>query len=328
MPDIHKRHLLKAAAWTAASGATGIKAASAAPVPVVAAAERGGHARAAFVLVHGGWHGAWCYERVVPLLAAQGHAAIACDLPGHGLGARFPLSYGVPGQGAAFLSERSPLAGIGIDDYAERVIAAIDALWAGGHRRIVVVGHSMGGIALNAAGERAAGKIDALVYLAANMPASDVPVGVYFGLPEAAGARVNPVLLGDPSATGAFRIDPLSTDPAYRAALRLAFYNDASDADFEAAAHLLTPDMPFGPMVTPIALSARRWGAIERHYIVCLRDNAVPQPLARRFIADADALVPGNRTRVHELDTGHSPFVTAPQELARLLAGIAARAGA
>ena len=37
-----------------------------------------------FVLVHGAWHGAWCWEKVVPLLAARGHAARAIDLPGHG----------------------------------------------------------------------------------------------------------------------------------------------------------------------------------------------------------------------------------------------------
>ena len=37
-----------------------------------------------FVLVHGAYHGGWCYEKIVPLLEAQGHTAIAVDLPGHG----------------------------------------------------------------------------------------------------------------------------------------------------------------------------------------------------------------------------------------------------
>jgi|GEM_PF-98209 len=313
MPDIFKRHLFKAAAASVAMAGG-------------PAAGTTRHERAAIVLVHGGWHGAWCYERLLPLLAAGGAVAVARDLPGHGLGARFPASYGRPGQEAAFLAERSPLAGIGLDDYADSVIATIDALRAAGHRRVVLAGHSMGGIVLHAVGERASEKIAALVYIAGNMPGTGVPIGAYFGLPEAASARVNPVLLGDPATTGAFRIDPLATGGAYRAALRDAFYNDATDADAAATLHLLSPDMPFAPMTTPIALSARRWGAIERHYLLCLRDNAVPPSLARRFIADADAFVPAHRTRVHELDSGHSPFLTAPRALADLLLGIAASA--
>ena len=37
-----------------------------------------------FILVHGGFHGAWCWERLVPELEACGHKALAIDLPGHG----------------------------------------------------------------------------------------------------------------------------------------------------------------------------------------------------------------------------------------------------
>lgn len=309
--QLHKRHLLKTAA-IAMTGAGGFANAASARADEPAA----------FVLVHGGWHGAWCYERIVPRLAAAGHAAIARDLPGHGLAARLPHSDGSSPE--AFAAERSPLADIGLDDYADSVIATIDSLRAAGHRRVVLVGHSMGGIALGAVGERVPEKVQALVYLAAHVPGPRMPAGAYFALPEAADARVNPALLGDPFAIGAFRIDPRRTEPAYRAALRAAFYNDASEADFEAAAHLLTPDMPLKPLTTPVAASASRWGAIARHYIVCAQDNAVPPALARRFIADADALAPRNPTQVHMLPTGHSPFLTAPDALADLLLRIAA----
>ncbi|WP_051939293.1 alpha/beta fold hydrolase [Phaeacidiphilus oryzae] len=34
-----------------------------------------------FVLVHGAWHGAWCWERVLPELRARGHRAVAVELP-------------------------------------------------------------------------------------------------------------------------------------------------------------------------------------------------------------------------------------------------------
>ena len=37
-----------------------------------------------YVLVHGAWHGAWCWNKVVPLLKKEGHATVTLDLPGHG----------------------------------------------------------------------------------------------------------------------------------------------------------------------------------------------------------------------------------------------------
>jgi len=250
----------------------------------------------AFVLVHGAWHGAWCFERLTPRLVSRGFTVVARDLPTRGADAAAD---------------------------ADSVLASIGALRAAGHRRVLLLGHSMGCVVLHAVGERAPAKVDALIYLAGAMPASDVPPGAYFALPESASARVNPVLVGDPLETGVFRIDPHNAAPAYRAALRDAFYNDAEEADFEAARLCLSSDMPLAQGATPTALSAGRWGAVERHYILCERDHAVPPDLARRYIADADALNPGNATRVHALDTGHSPFLTAPDALADCLAGIA-----
>ena len=37
-----------------------------------------------FVLIHGGWHGAWCWDKVVPLLEQAPHEVVRFDLPGHG----------------------------------------------------------------------------------------------------------------------------------------------------------------------------------------------------------------------------------------------------
>ena len=34
-----------------------------------------------YVLIHGAWHGAWCWEKIVPMLTRCGHEAIAVDLP-------------------------------------------------------------------------------------------------------------------------------------------------------------------------------------------------------------------------------------------------------
>ena len=39
---------------------------------------------ARFVLVHGAFHGAWCWGRTIPELEGRGHESVAIDLPGHG----------------------------------------------------------------------------------------------------------------------------------------------------------------------------------------------------------------------------------------------------
>ena len=50
-----------------------------------------------FVLIHGAWHGGWCWEKVAPLLEARGHRVLAPDLPGHGAN-RTPLSAAIASQ--------------------------------------------------------------------------------------------------------------------------------------------------------------------------------------------------------------------------------------
>ena len=99
-----------------------------------------------FVLVHGGWHGAWTYERVIPLLAGLGHAAVARDLPAHGLNAGIPRAYRArPLDDTAFASERSPVANTTLEDYVASIIQTIEQLRALGHDKVVLVGHSMVG---------------------------------------------------------------------------------------------------------------------------------------------------------------------------------------
>ena len=82
-----------------------------------------------FVLVHGAWHGGWCWSEVVRLLTEQGYPAIALDLPGHGITARFPVSYIAQPQNTGALStEVSPLATLTLNDYRDHVLKVIRGL--------------------------------------------------------------------------------------------------------------------------------------------------------------------------------------------------------
>jgi pimeloyl-ACP methyl ester carboxylesterase len=288
------------------------------------AARPGGPDRPIFVLVHGAWHGAWCYAPLAAALAARGHLSIARDLPAHGLNARFPASYlKRPLDKEAFASEPSPVANTTLDDYASQVMQAIDDAYSLGHGKVIVVGHSMGGIAITAAAEQMPEKIAKIVYLSAFMPASGVPALDYVRAPENRGEMLGQLMLASPRVAGALRVDPRSDDEAYRASAKRALYDDIPQADYDAIANLMSCDVPAAPFATAIPTTAARWGAIPRHYIKCLQDRVILPALQQRFIDEADAFVPANPTRVHQLDTSHSPLVSQPAVLAGVLTDIA-----
>jgi pimeloyl-ACP methyl ester carboxylesterase len=97
-----------------------------------------------FVLVHGGWHGAWCWEQVNARLSEAGHAVYTPTLAG--------------------LGERSHLLdpGIGLDAHVRDVV---DVLELEG-----LVGHSYGGMVISGAAELAASRLAHLVFLDAFVP--------------------------------------------------------------------------------------------------------------------------------------------------------------
>jgi pimeloyl-ACP methyl ester carboxylesterase len=92
-----------------------------------------------FALVHGAWHGAWCWERLAPELEARGHRVVAPDLPSDDPEATFPT-------------------------YADVVVRALEPEG----EDVVLVGHSLAGntIPLVAAQRR----VRRLVYVCALIP--------------------------------------------------------------------------------------------------------------------------------------------------------------
>jgi pimeloyl-ACP methyl ester carboxylesterase len=104
---------------------------------------------ASFVLVHGGGHGGWCYQRVARLLRSAGHDAYAPTLTG--------------------LGERSHLVGPEVD-LDLHVTDVVELLHYEGLRDAIVVGHSYGGMVITGVADRAAERVGKLVYLDAANP--------------------------------------------------------------------------------------------------------------------------------------------------------------
>jgi len=239
---------------------------------------------ARFVLVHGAFSGAWIWEPLEKLLAADGHECLAVDLPGLG-------------------DDQTPPAEVTLDACADRVCNAL----AASPERAIPVGHSMGGIVATQAAARAPGRIAALVYVSAFLPKDGQSLLELTELPEGAGDQVqaNIVVTEDP---------PVAVMPA--AASKAALYACCTDAVAEWAIARQRPQ-PLAPMGTPVSIPKGELDAVASFYVQCTRDRAIPPPLQRRMIAENDC------AGVFELDTDHTPHLSKTNELARVLGEIA-----
>ncbi|MEV6636961.1 alpha/beta fold hydrolase [Actinoplanes sp. NPDC051470] len=263
------------------------------------------------VLVHGFWHGTWCWSLVTQELAVRGVPSVAVDLDGHGLKNHSPAArWQRPFDPSAYADEVSAVVAVNASSAAATLVAQLRQIGRG--QPCVVVAHSMGGTVATLAAELAPELISELVYLAAFAP-SGRPALAYVFSEENAGELVSPNLIGDPAAIGALRLD--TGDAGRRAALREAFYQDVDEGTAEAALTLLGTDGPIGIAAEPIMVTADRFGSIPHTYVVCRQDNALRPALQRRLITEIDALS-ARPTRVIELDSSHSPFFSQPAVLA------------
>lgn len=309
---MRRRELLK----LTAIGAAGIAAAK----PAAA----GSAGKTAFVLVHGSWHGGWCWGLVEPELNAAGHATVAIDLPGHGLNARNPDSFSKrPLDPAVFATEPSALAEIGIDAFADAVIAGAERALAAGAERVVAVGHSMGGVPISFAAAKAPEKFAGLVYLAALAPTPGKPAGAYLELEDQhKNSKIGPIFAADPAKIGALRFDPRSTDAKYKALAKEALAADVDPALWTAVGHLLTPDAP-AAMYGEVAEFKDGFAGLKRTFIRCSNDQTVVSSTCDAIVADMNTAWPDSPTRLVDLPSSHEAMFSKPVELAKLLIGSA-----
>lgn len=126
---------------------------AAAPLSAVAASTAGAQPSRArsttFVLVHGAWHGGWCWTKLAPLLRAAGHQVFSPTLTG--------------------LGERAHQLGPDVD-LAAHVQDIVDVLEYEDLNDVVLVGHSYGGMVIAGAAASAASRVGQLVYLDAFLP--------------------------------------------------------------------------------------------------------------------------------------------------------------
>lgn len=204
------------------------------------------------VLVHGAWHGAWCWDHVAARLRAEDIPVVAIDLPGHG-------------------ASSAPLGDLSVDATALRgVLDGLDAA--------VVCGHSYGGAVI---GEGAAGHpaVRHLVYVAAIVldVGESCVASVTAVEPTDASALVDGMRAGD---DGTVTLDP--------AAAADVLYHDCSPHDVARALALLSAQR-MDSLQTPATAAA--WRDIPTTYALCTADRAIPAALQRSFAVRASEVV-------------------------------------
>ncbi len=235
-----------------------------------------------FLLVHGAWHGAWCWQRVLPALVRAGHRAHAVSLTG--------------------LGERAHLlrSDITLETHITDVMMAIEAEEM---RNLVLVGHSYAGMLVTAVADRLPDSLSHLVYVDAVVPKP----GEAWGSTHAPATRT--------ARLEAARASPLNAFPAPDPAVFGLGGDDCAWVKRRQTPH------PAQPYEAALDFDPQRVARVPRTFISCTAptlgtiDAIRPRVASREFWGGA--WLPGSR--VVELKTGHDPMVTAPAELVDIL---------
>ena len=196
---------------------------------------------ATYVLIHGSFHGGWCWEKVAALLEGAGHKVLTPDLPGMG-------------------TDQTDFAADCLNQWADAVADMVRAQ----DEPVILAGHSLAGAVIAQAAERATEGVARLVFIAALlMRDGDAAMGKR----ALAGLEAGEHPFMQPCGGGMTRAKPEG--------LNELIYSDASDADRDAALARICPQ-PLNVMTTPLKLSEERFGAVPRGYIETTQDKVLP----------------------------------------------------
>jgi pimeloyl-ACP methyl ester carboxylesterase len=300
----------------ASAAAAGLIPAAPAAAAVADTPERPGPRPTVYVLVHGANGGGGIWTGLASELIARGNLVYAVDLPGHGLEGWFPKEYQAPQDLATFETLVSPLNNVLPADNVARVTAIVRRLAPLGP--VVLVGQSLGGVTITGVADAVPHLVRRLVYLSAFcVTAPSRPTVVhYYGTPEGSTSLALTVpSLGDPTVTGAQRVNWRSADPAFFAVAKAAYFADGTDDQMRIVLNDCQPDESIWMYYTEVTPHAAAWGTVPRTFIRLTDDQAIPLALQDLMIADADALTPGNKFKVATVKSSHLRWIFHADEI-------------
>lgn len=229
---------------------------------------------ASYLLVHGAWHGAWCWRSVEKLLRARGHEVCAIDLPGHG-------------------DDATPSYRITLGSYSQCVQEAAAKM----SRPPLLVGHSMGGVVISQAAADAPGLCAGLIFVCGIIPVEGESIRGLVSMDKDSLLRTSVGF-----STRGYHVKP--------SAAQALFYGECSPTDAQAATARLCSD-PLLPLIQ--RHTVRHPLLVPKGYIESIHDRTITvehqRAMASRCRFDLRASIAAD----------HSPFLSAPRELAEHL---------
>lgn len=239
-----------------------------------------------FLLIHGAWCVGWCWNKLARLLKEHGHTVIAPDMPGHG-------------------KNTLPIEEQNLETYS-RMVESLIASISG---KVVLVGHSFGGMIISQAASYIPSKIEKLVYISAFLPedgqsCSGITKSVRPTFHEKVVAYGSDFILSADGKTSKLPLDVCAD----------FVYSDINrDRALEIAKNLCRESN--AAQNQRIALN-NKFYSLPKVYVRCLFDKTVDIKLQDKMISQTHC------DEVYTLKTGHCPFESAPKELADILLNI------
>ncbi|KAL3722228.1 hypothetical protein ACJRO7_034577 [Eucalyptus globulus] len=252
-----------------------------------------------FILVHGVCHGAWCWFHVKHRLESAGHRVTPLNLAGAGT------------------STKSIYDVHSFREYNEPLLEFMASLEPS--EKVILVGHSLGGMSLALIADKFPKKISAAVFLTAVMPdtthePSLVLKQFHSSIPEQEWLDNQFKTFGKPEK----RLTSVLFGPEFLAA---RVYQLSPKEDLELAKIMMRPGSLFiEDLATADKFTGEGYGSIVRVYVVCKQDLVLPEGFQRRMMKN------GGAQHVMEIDgADHMPMFSEPQKLCDCLLEVAAK---
>jgi pimeloyl-ACP methyl ester carboxylesterase len=234
-----------------------------------------------FVLVHGAWHGGWCWRRVEDILRAKGYRVFAPSLTG--LGDR------------AHLFSKD----ISLETHVRDIVSLVEAEEL---NDFVLVGHSYGGLVISGVADILRDRVSHCVYLDGTVP-DDMSPGVSTGWSDTNSQDLREARLKSVREQG----NGVALPPPPANAFAVTEPSDAAWVQ-----RRLRP-MPLQTYLGKISFKNHGSTGLRRTYIGAIKPQYAP------LAATHDRIKADKSWSFTTIETGHGMMVTAPSELASLL---------
>ncbi|XP_038883600.1 salicylic acid-binding protein 2-like [Benincasa hispida] len=247
-----------------------------------------------FILVHGACHGAWCWYKLKPLLEAAGHRVTVLDMAASGIDQR-------PLEEVRTLSE-----------YSKPLLETMDGVIGGGEK-VILVGHSLGGLSLALAMETHPDKVAAAVFLTAYVPDTVNSPSFVFDMHS----EVNHIedFLDMEFCSNGSTTQPFTSMLYGPKFLSSYLYHLSPIQDLELAKTLARPSPVLHESLSKAKnFSEEKFGKVTKVYVICKEDKILEKQFQEWMIQNSGI------QNVMEIEgADHMPMFSKPQQLCQCL---------